>query len=204
MPVIVREMTNEQAVITMCDSNLQRENILPSEKAFAYKMKLEAIKHQGKFASDQVGRRMESAEMIGEQSGESKNQVRRFIRLTELIPQLLQMVDEGKIAFTPAVELSYLTEQEQQNILETMKSEACTPSLSQAQRLKKLSQEGQCDMDAIFAILSEPKPNQTEKLSFKAEDLRSFFPKSYSTQQMQDTILRLLKQWKERQRDKER
>lgn len=199
MPVFVRYMTNEQAVITMVDSNLQRENILPSEKAFAYKMKLEAIKSGGA----QLGHLQKSRDLVAENSDDSREQIRRYIRLTELVPELLQMVDDGKIAFTPAVELSYLTEQEQQNLLETINSEACTPSLSQAQRLKKLSQEGGLDMDAIFAVMREPKANQSEKLSFKTEELKSFFPNSYSTQQMQEVILRLLKQWKERQRDKD-
>lgn len=206
MPVFVRDMTNEQAVILMVDSNLQRENILPSERAFAYKMKLEALKAQGKrtdLTSPQLAEKL-SAAQVGDKEGVSKDQVWRYIRLTNLLPDLLTLVDDGKIAFTPAVELSYLTEQEQTNLLEAIASEDCTPSLSQAQRLKAQSQGGQLDMDTICAILREPKANQAEKLSFKAEELRRFFPKSYSTQQMQEVILRLLGQWQTRQRDNAR
>ena len=195
IPAIVRNLDDDEAVILMVDSNLQRETISPMERAQAYKMKLEALKHQGKrtdLTSTQVGRKLETAEIIGEQSGESKNQVRRYIRLTELIPQILSMVDSEKIALTPAVELSYLTKQEQQDLLETMESEDCTPSLSQAVQLKKLSQSGELNMDKIFEILREPKANQQEKISFRVEDLRKFFPKTYSVARIQERILKLL------------
>ena len=190
------------------DSNLHREKILPSEKAFAYKLKMDALSRQGQrtdLTSTQVGRKLEPAEIIGEQSGESKNQVRRYIRLTGLIPQILRMVDAGKIALTPAVELSYLTGQEQQDLLETMESEDCTPSLSQAVQLKKLSQSGELTMDKIFEILREPKANQQEKISFRVEDLRKFFPKSYTPARIQERILKLLEaDCRKRQRAQER
>ena len=190
------------------DSNLHREKILPSEKAFAYKMKMDALSRQGQrtdLTSTQVGRKLETAEIIGEQSGESKNQVRRYIRLTELIPQILSMVDSEKIALTPAVELSYLTKQEQQDLLETMESEDCTPSLSQAVQLKKLSQSRELNMDKIFDILREPKANQQEKISFRVEDLRKFFPKTYSIARIQERILKLLEaDCRKRQRAQER
>ena len=190
------------------DSNLHREKILPSEKAFAYKLKMDALSRQGQrtdLTSTQVGRKLESAEMIGEQCGESKNQVRRYIRLTELIPQILSMVDAGKIALTPAVELSYLTGQEQQDLLETMESEDCTPSLSQAVQMKKLSQSGELTMDKIFEILRKPKANQQEKISFRVEDLRKFFPKTYSVSRIQERILKLLESdCRKRQRAQER
>jgi len=189
----------------MVDSNLHREKILPSEKAFAYKLKMDAMSRQGQrtdLTSTQVGRKLETAEMIGLQSGESKNQVRRYIRLTELIPEILKMVDDGKIALTPAVELSYLRKQEQRDLLETMESEDCTPSLSQAIQLKKLSQLGFLDMDKIFAILREPKANQQDKISFRVDDLRKYFPKSYSAARIQNTILKLLSDYqKKRSRD---
>ena len=187
VPALITDMDRDAAAIALVDSNLHREKILPSEKAFAYKMKLEAMNRQGQrtdLTSAQVGRKLETAEIIGEQSGESRNQVRRYIRLTNLIPSILQMVDEGKIALTPAVELSYLTETEQADLLETMESEDCTPSLSQAQQLKALSQRGELTMDDIFNLLCQPKANQKEKVSFFRDDIRSFFPPHYSTARM--------------------
>ncbi len=195
VPALIYALDRDAAAIALVDSNLHREKILPSEKAFAYKLKMDALSRQGQrtdLTSTQVGRKLETAEIIGEQSGESKNQVRRYIRLTELIPQILSMVDAGKIALTPAVELSYLTQQEQQDLLETMESEDCTPSLSQAIQMKKLSQSGELNMDKIFEILREPKANQQEKISFRVEDLRKFFPKSYSVARIQERILKLL------------
>ena len=199
VPALIYALDRDASVIALVDSNLHREKILPSEKAFAYKLKMDALSRQGQrtdltstLTSTQVGRKLETAEIIGEQSGESKNQVRRYIRLTELIPQILSMVDAGKIALTPAVELSYLTGQEQQDLLETMESEDCTPSLSQAVQLKKLSQSGELNMDRIFEILREPKANQQEKISFRVDDLRKFFPKSYSVARIQERILKLL------------
>lgn len=184
IPCIVRELCDDAATIIMVDSNLQRESILPSEKAFAYKMKLEAMKRQGQrtdLTSAQVGRKLdgkESREILAEQVGESRNQISRYIRLTELIPSILEMVDEKQIAFNPAVELSYLTEKEQQNLHYTMQSEDCTPSLSQAQRMKKLSQDGRLNMDVIFSILTEEKPNQKEKFSVRRERIDRFSPKA--------------------------
>ena len=208
VPVLIYALDRDAAAIALVDSNLHREKILPSEKAFAYKMKMDALSRQGQrtdLTSTQVGRKLESAEMIGEQCGESKNQVRRYIRLTELIPQILSMVDAGKIALTPAVELSYLTGQEQQDLLETMESEDCTPSLSQAVQLKKLSQSGELTMDKIFEILQKPKANQKEKISFRVEDLRKFFPKTYSVSRIQERILKLLEaDCRKRQRAQER
>ncbi len=198
IPVIIREMSDTEAVITMADSNLQRENVLPSEKAFAYKMKLEALKHQGKSTCGQVVHKSRD-ELSGNESG---RQIQRYIRLTHLIPELLQLVDENRIAFTPAVEVSYLSENEQQSLYHSIQSEECTPSLSQAQRMKRLSQDGALTKDNIFQIMSEEKPNQKEKLSFKTEDLRGYFPKNYTPQQMQNTILKLLESWRKRQRDK--
>ena len=208
VPALIYSLDRDAATIAMVDSNLHREKILPSEKAFAYKLKMEAMSRQGQrtdLTSTQVGRKLETAEIIGEQSGESKNQVRRYIRLTELIPDILQMVDDGKIALTPAVELSYLTKQEQRDLLETMESEDCTPSLSQAIQMKRLSQAGELDIDRIFDILREPKANQIEKISFRTEDLRKFFPKSYSASRIQETILKLLVDYqKKRQRENSR
>ena len=206
MPVIVRDIDTDAATIIMVDSNIQRENILPSEKAKAYKMKLEAIKRQaGRPSKDtekdqtekcgQVGhnlRGIKSRDLLAENADDSARQIQRYIRLTELIPEILGMVDAGKIALTPAVELSYLTGQEQQDLLETMESEDCTPSLAQAIQLKKLSQSGELNMDKIFEILREPKANQQEKISFRVEDLRKFFPKSYSVARIQERILKLL------------
>ena len=203
VPALIYALDRDAAAIALVDSNLHREKILPSEKAFAYKLKMDALSRQGQrtdLTSTQVGRKLETAEIIGEQSGESKNQVRRYIRLTELIPQILSMVDAGKIALTPVVELSYLTGQEQQDLLETMESEDCTPSLSQAVQMKKLSQSGELTMDRIFEILREPKANQQEKISFRVEDLRQFFPKSYSTVRIQETILKLLPDYQKKRK----
>ena len=200
VPALIYALDRDAAAIALVDSNLHREKILPSEKAFAYKMKMDALNHQG--TSGQVGQKW-SREEISE--GESGRQVQRYIRLTELIPQILSMVDAGKIALTPAVELSYLTGQEQQDLLETMESEDCTPSLSQAVQLKKLSQSGELNMDKIFEILREPKANQQEKISFRVEDLRKFFPKTYSVSRIQERILKLLEaDCRKRQRAQER
>jgi len=208
VPVLIYSLDRDAATIAMVDSNLHREKILPSEKAFAYKLKLDAMQRQGQrtdLTSDQVGRKLETAEIIGELSGDSKTQVRRYIRLTELIPDILHMVDDGKIALTPAVELSYLAKQEQQNLLETMESEDCTPSLSQAIQMKKLSQLGFLDMDKIFAILREPKANQQDKISFRVDDLRRYFPKSYSAARIQAHIIKLLDaDLRKRQREQSR
>ena len=199
VPALIYSLDRDAATIAMVDSNLHREKILPSEKAFAYKLKLDAIKHQGKTSRHVVGK-LESADCVSK--GESGRQVQRYIRLTELIPEILKMVDDGKIALTPAVELSYLTKQEQQNLLETMESEDCTPSLSQAIQMKKLSQLGFLDMDKIFAILREPKANQQDKISFRVDDLRRYFPKSYSAARIQGHILKLLEaDLRKRQRD---
>lgn len=203
MPVIVREMTDDEAVIAMVDANLQRETILPSEKAFAYKMKLDAIKHQG-VASVQVAEKLLSVEKVAEDAGESKDQVRRYIRLTHLIPELLSMVDDGKIAFSPAVELSYLQSSEQQILLDAMELNDCTPSHAQSIRLKKLSQEGVLDNPAIYEVMAEQKPNQQEQYKFKRDDIRKYFPKGYTDKQVYDTVLKLLEQWqrkRERNRD---
>lgn len=203
MPVIVREMTDDEAVIAMVDANLQRETILPSEKAFAYKMKLEAIKHQG-VASVQVAEKLLSVEKVAEDSGESKDQVRRYIRLTHLIPELLSMVDDGKIAFSPAVELSYLQSSEQQILLDAIDLNDCTPSHAQSIRLKKLSQEGMLDNQTIYEVMTEQKPNQQEQYKFKRDDIRKYFPKNYTDKQVYDTVLRLLEQWqRKRERDRD-
>ena len=193
VPVLIYALDRDAAAIALVDSNLHREKILPSEKAFAYKLKMDALSRQGQrtdLTSRQVVRKLETADLIAE--NESGRQVQRYIRLTELNPQILSMVDAGKIALTPAVELSYLTQQEQQDLLETMESEDCTPSLSQAVQLKKLSQSGELNMDKIFEILREPKANQQEKISFRVEDLRKFFPKTYSVARIQERILKLL------------
>ena len=210
VPALIYAIDRDAAAIALVDSNLQREKILPSEKAFAYKMKLEAMNRQGQrtdLTSAQVGRKLETAEIIGEQSGESRNQVRRYIRLTNLTPGILQKVDEGRIALTPAVELSYLTEWEQRDLLETMESEDCTPSLSQAIQMKALSQSGQLDMDTIFHIMTQPKANQQEKISFKVSELRDFFPRHYTAAQMMQEIKVALKERQQRlarQRDHSR
>ena len=200
VPALIYALDRDAATIAMVDSNLHREKILPSEKAFAYKMKMDAIRHQG--TSGQLGQKWTRDEISDSDSG---RQVQRYIRLTELIPEILQMVDNGKIALTPAVELSYLTKLEQQDLLETMESEDCTPSLSQAIQLKRLSQAGELDIDRIFDILREPKANQIDKISFRTEDLRKFFPKSYSAARIQETILKLLVDYqKKRQRENSR
>ena len=208
VPALIYSLDRDAATIAMVDSNLHREKILPSEKAFAYKLKMAAISRQGQrtdLTSTQVGRTLETAEIIGEQSGESKNQVRRYIRLTELIPEILQVVDNGKIALTPAVELSYLNRQEQRDLLETMESEDCTPSLSQAIQMKKLSQIGELDIDRIFDILREPKANQKEKISLDYGQLRRFFPKNYTPDRIQSAIMRLVEaDFRKRQRMQER
>ena len=204
VPALIYALDRDAAAIALVDSNLHREKILPSEKAFAYKLKRDALNHQGK-TSPQVGEKLLTVEKIGLDGGDSKNQVLRYIRLTELIPQILSMVDAGRIALTPAVELSYLTQQEQQGLLETMESEDCTPSLSQAIQMKKLSQSGELNMDRIFEILQEPKANQQEKISFRVEDLRKFFPKTYSVARIQETILKLISDYqRKRQRAQER
>lgn len=202
MPVIVREMTDDESVIAMVDANLQREHILPSEKAFAYKMKRDALNHQG-IASPQVGEKLLTVEKIGADSGDSKNQVLRYIRLTYLIPELLEMVDENKIAFNPAVEISYLEQSEQRVLLNAMGLNDCTPSHAQSIRLKKLSQEGVLQDRTIYDILAEQKPNQQEQYKFKREDIRKYFPKSYTDKQVCDTIIKLLEQW-QRRRERDR
>ena len=208
LPVIVRNMSDDEAVIHMVDSNLQREHILPSERAFAYKMKLEAIKNQGDrsdLTSRQVVGKLEAADLVGKSSDESGRQVQRFIRLTNLIPELLDLVDQKKISFNPAVELSYLTASEQRDFLEAMQDTQNAPSLSQAQRIKKLSQEGKCTYDAIFDIMGEEKKAEMDRVTIKNDVLRKYFPRSYTPKQMQDTIIKLLEQWqKKRQRSQER
>lgn len=211
VPVIVKEMDDDAAIIFMVDSNLQRENILPSERAFSYKMKLEAMKHQGErgnLTSGQVGQKSVgtvSRDIVAEQAGDSSRNVQRFIRLTNLIPEILDMVDEKKIAFNPAVELSYLKTSEQKEFLEAMDYAQASPSLSQAQRLKKLSQEGGCTLDAMCEVMNEIKKDELDHVTIKNEVLRKYFPKSYTPKQMQDTIIRLLEKWqRSKQRDMER
>ena len=206
VPALIAEMDRDAAAIALVDSNLHREKILPSEKAYAYKLKMDALSRQGyrtDLTSRQVVGKLETADMIAD--NESGRQVQRYIRLTNLIPGILQMVDEGKIALTPAVELSYLTDTEQADLLETMESEDCTPSLSQAQQLKTLSQQDELTMDGIFKLLCQPKANQKEKVSFFRDDIRSFFPPHYTTARMQATIVELLKgyqrSWQRRDRD---
>lgn len=199
MPVIVREMDDDAATILMVDSNLQRETLLPSERAQAYKMKMEALKHQGKSTLDQVGPKW-SAKEIGKAANDSMSQVKRYIRLTELIPELQEMVDDKRIAFNPAVELSYLSKEEQQNFLEAMDYAQSTPSLSQAQRLKKLSQSGECTMDAMCAMMEEVKKGEKNSVTFKGDILKKYFPKNYTPKQMEDTIIRLLDQWQKKQK----
>ena len=202
VPALIYALDRDAAAIALVDSNLHREKILPSEKAFAYKLKMDALSHQG--TSRQLGEKW-SVSQLSEAGADSERQIHRYIRLTELIPQILSMVDAGKIALTPAVELSYLTQQEQQDLLETMESEDCTPSLSQAVQMKKLSQSGELSLDRIFEILREPKANQQEKISFRVEDLRQFFPKYYSTVRIQETILKLLSDYqKKRKREQSR
>ena len=206
VPALVYPMSRDEAAVALVDSNLHREKLLPSEKAWAYKLKLEALKQQGQRAdltSSQVGTR--SNELLAQQTGESRNQVQRYIRLTNLIPGIMQMVDEGRIALTPAVELSYLREEEQADLLETMESEDCTPSLAQAKQLKLMSQQGELNMDNIFTLMREQKANQKEKLSFFREDICGYFPPHYTAAKMQSTMIELLKNyqrtWKRRERN---
>jgi ParB family chromosome partitioning protein len=207
VPALIYALNRDEATIAMVDSNLHREKILPSEKAFAYKLKAEALKHQGQrtdLTSVQVAPKW-AVEQIAENAGTSKDTIKRFIRLTELIPEILAMVDSGRIALTPAVELSYLTRQEQQDLLETIESEDCTPSLAQTIQLKKLSQAGELDMDKIFDILQEPKANQIDKISFRTTDIRKYFPKSYDTARIQAHIIKLLEaDYRKRQRENAR
>ena len=193
VPALITNMDRDAAAIALVDSNLHREHILPSEKAFAYKLKMDALSHQG--TSCQVGTKSRSDESIGEITGESARQVQRYIRLTNLIPEILQMVDDGRIALTPAVELSYLNKWEQKDLLETMESEDCTPSLSQAMTLKAASQARELNMDRIFDIMTQPKPNQQERIRFDVSDIRKFFPQSYTTAKIQKTIYQLLENY---------
>ena len=211
MPVIVRELDDDAAVLVMVDSNLQRENILPSERAFAYKMKLEAMKHQGERSDrtcGQVGHKLtgqKSRDILAAQAGDSARNVQRYIRLTELVPDLLEMVDERKIALNPAYELSFLKKEEQEQLLDAMDSEQATPSLSQAQRLKKFSQEGHLTPDVMCAIMSEEKKSEWDRVTLTSETLRKYFPKSYTPKKMQETIVKLLEAWqRQRQREQER
>ena len=208
MPVIIRDLDDDAAVLVMVDSNIQREELLPSERAFAYKMKLEALKHQGArsdLTSSQLGTKLRADELLAQQAGESRNQVQRFIRLTELISELLDMVDERKLAFNPAVEVSYLKQDEQRMLLEAMDAEQTTPSLSQAQRLKKFSQEGRLTEEAMSAIMSEEKKSDMDKVTLRSDTLRKYFPKSYTPKQMEQTIIKLLDVWqKQRQKNQER
>lgn len=205
VPALIYTLDRDAAAIALVDSNLHREKILPSEKAFAYKLKMDAMSRQGQrsdLTSSQLATKLDTAACIGKSQGESRDQVFRYIRLTNLIPEILRMVDDNKIALTPAVELSYLTKQEQRDLLETMESEDCTPSLSQAQQLKRMSQAGELDIDKIFDLLRQPKANQQEKISFRVEDIRKFFPKSYTPVRIQETILKLLSDYqKKRQRN---
>ena len=208
MPVIIRDLDDDAAVLVMVDSNIQREELLPSERAFAYKMKLEALKHQGArsdLTSSQLGTKLRADELLAQQAGESRNQVQRFIRLTELISELLDMVDERKLAFNPAVEVSYLKRDEQRMLLEAMDAEQTTPSISQAQRLKKFSQEGRLTEEAMSAIMSEEKKSDMDKVTLRSDTLRRYFPKSYTPKQMEQTIIKLLDVWqKQRQKNQER
>ncbi len=206
VPAFVLPLDRDRAIITLVDSNLQRENILPSERAFAYKMKLEAMKRQGfrtDLTSAQLGEKLTSVEKLAKQSDNSRTQIQRFIRLTELIPPILQMVDEGKIALTPAVELSFLKKDEQENLFTTMESEDATPSLSQAQRMKQLSQTGRLDMDTIFAVMTEEKANQKETLKIKTDKLRKYFPKGTTPKQMEETIIKLLERELQKKRNRD-
>ena len=202
LPVIVREMTDDAAVILMVDSNLQRENILPSERAFAYKMKLEALKNQSArldLTSAQIGRKLEAADIVGQEAGESRNQVRRFIRLTNLIPELLDMVDEKKIAFNPAVELSYLDESQQRDFLEAMEDTQNAPSLSQAQQLKKMAQQGEFSYEKAFDVMGQEKKSEQDTVTIKNDILRKYFPRSYTPRQMEEKIIQLLDAWQKKQ-----
>lgn len=207
MPAIVRDLDDDAAIILMVDANLQRETILPSERAFAYKMKLDAIKHQGErtdLTSTQVAQKL-SVEKVGEDAGVSKDTIRRYIRLTELIPELLDMVDTGQIKFNPAVEISYLASEEQKDFLSAMDYAQAAPSLSQAQRIKKLAQEGECTLDAMCEIMNEIKKGELDRVTFKTDSLRKYFPKSYTNKQMEDKIIQLLEQWqKKREKSMER
>ena len=203
MPVIVRELDDDAATILMVDMNLQRETMLPSERAFAFRMKLEAMKHQGErsdLTSDQVGQKLTARDKLAAETGNSSMQVQRYIRLTELIPKLLNMVDEKKIAFNPAVEISYLAKEEQENLLEAMEYAQATPSLSQAQRLKKFSKEGKCSLEVMEAIMSEEKKGDLDKVTLKADVLKKYFPKSYTPKQMEEKIISLLEQWQKKQK----
>ncbi len=208
MPCLIRDMDRDMGIIMMVDSNIQRENILPSEKAQAYKLKMEALKRQGArtdLTSSQVGTKLRADEQIAQEAGTSRNQVQRYIRLTELVPELQKMVDENKMGMTPAVELSYLKPEEQALLLETIESEQATPSLAQAQRIKKLSQSGELNEDTMLGIMSEQKKPETYKLTFSSETLHKYFPKTYTPKQMEETILKLLDQWlRKRQRSQER
>ena len=208
LPTIIRNLDDDEATILMVDSNLQRETVLPSERAWAYRMKLDAMRHQGArtdLTSSQVGMRLQALDIVGQQAGDSRNQVHRYIRLTELIRPLLDMVDERKIAFNPAVELSYLKPDEQNMLLDAMDSEQATPSLSQAQRLKKFSQSGNLTKESMLAIMSEEKKSDLDRLTFNTDTLRKYFPKSYTPQQMESTILKLLETWaRKRQKEQER
>ena len=208
VPVIVREMSDDEAIIMMVDANLQRENILPSERAFAYRMKLEAIKHQGKrsdLTSDQVGPKLTAAQKVAEKANDTQTQVKRYIRLTELIPEILTMVDNGQIKFNPAVELSYLAKEEQRDFLSAMDYSQAPPSLSQAQRIKKLAQNGECTLEAMCAIMNEMKKDEMDKVTLKSSVLRQYFPSSYTNKQMEEKIIQLLEQWqKKREKSRER
>ena len=209
MPVIIRDLDDDAAVLVMVDSNIQREELLPSERAFAYKMKLEALKHQGARTDRTSGQVVQksklSVEIVAEQAGENYKQVQRYIRLTELISELLDMVDERKLAFNPAVEVSYLKRDEQRMLLEAMDAEQTTPSLSQAQQLKKFSQEGRLTEEAMSAIMSEEKKSDMDKVTLRSDTLRRYFPKSYTPKQMEQTIIKLLDVWqKQRQKNQER
>ena len=200
MPAIVRDMDDDAAIILLVDSNLHRENILPSERAYAYRMKLDAIKHQGKATSRQVGEKSLSVAQVSTAANESQRQIHRYVRLTELIPQLLDMVDEKKLAFNPAVEISYLSREEQAQLIEAMDFAQATPSLSQAQRLKKMSQEGACTLEAMCNVMNEVKKGELDRVTFKTDSLRKYFPKSYTSKQMEDKIIQLLEQWQKKQK----
>ena len=200
IPVIIRDMDDDAAIILLVDSNLHRENILPSERAYAYRMKLDAIKHQGKATSRQLGEKSLSVAQISTAANESQRQIHRYVRLTELIPQLLDMVDKKKLAFNPAVEISYLTREEQAQLIEAMDFAQATPSLSQAQRLKKMSQEGACTLDAMCDVMNEVKKGELDRVTFKTDSLRKYFPKSYTSKQMEDKIIQLLEQWQKKQK----
>lgn len=202
IPVIIKQLTKDEAIVQMVDSNIHREHILPSEKAFAYKMKSEALKHQGK-TSCQLGTKLRTDERIAETANDSARQIQRYIRLTYLIPELLKLVDEERIAFTPAVEISYLSEYEQRTLLDQIEFTDATPSLSQAQQLRKFSKQGKYSTDVVFAVLCEEKPNQKEQVRFMEEDIRKYFPKNYTKSDMQKTIISLLEKW-QKQRERNR